>query len=411
MKPLILLLFVVLLSPIVPATQSYPFPPHFVYRLDMPDTADLVPLPQSPPAALRALSVHHMPPSALAATLHILLSKLEPHLTRTPPPLLKTPVVHIGDMAVPASRVTAVGDVDGNGHVDYVLSSPENGSGSARVYLMTGQGRYLYSRSLLPKGTSLPARARFGAIVHVLPNIWHVPGALLAIAAPGARAVHFILLSRRADLLRHVALRVSDVATVARSASAVWDPETLPADEADSSADDPDADDSDFLSLVRGTRAVLFQAADGELRAALRVDDGVNGEKLLHDVDRFVTAGALRRVAMVQPNVRAAMSSVLSQLDGFNATHCRCAQRERPIGGDCVQYMDTVQGEGVLCHITNTCEKRKVEFECDEMGASYCRRTVTPREAYVFDGVRDGAAGVVYCHRESFQNEGVMRIL
>jgi FG-GAP repeat len=127
----------------------------------------------------------------------------------------KTGHIMIGNEAVLSSRVTAIGDLDGNGIDDYVVSSPkeDNGGGAARVYLMGAGSVVNIKRHLVPGKSGFMPRAfapgdMFGTSVLSVGDLNGDGVPDVAVGAPGdsesgksTGAVYIFLMKRDGSVL------------------------------------------------------------------------------------------------------------------------------------------------------------------------------------------------------------------
>lgn len=224
----------------------------------------------------------------------------------------------IGKARIPNRKVTPIGDVDGNGFVDFVVANPNAGNktGKVRLYLMTEGRAFLYTRKLVPgksgmKGTALKNGDRYGTVVTPLQRKWdQSAGTFIAIAAPGngvTGAVYIIKISRKGNVAKSVKMEFHRTKASETKAGAFpeYDVGETPKQNgshrtgdgkgwkkrgaqkeghAQSNATLPErrveGGPSNFSNDLSDVDMILFEAADGEILAALKVNSVSDGAVL-----------------------------------------------------------------------------------------------------------------------------------
>lgn len=307
--------------------------------------------------------------------------------------------VRIANSTIPRNKVTHVGDIDGNGIADYVVSNvaARTRRGTIRLYLMAPEGSFYYTRELVPGQwgfDSLPLQPgdRFGTVVTALPVSPHgAEYSLIAVGAPGEKGrntpgqsgtkrghVYIIKVSRKGNVLNNVKLPWAAFQNLVREYEhAAEEVRHL----GNGSKEDEFDDQSAFMDAVEGVRTVVFHGKDGAIRAALRVDD-THGRKLLWIMDRFVKetpVNRLHRATFWHPTLRIAMlKPVTRPTCFFTSTECSCKLGSS--ASQCFQAAGPADKDGNIPCTPRNCE---ASYTCACDGSKVCKRV--QRETFVLE--------------------------
>lgn len=334
--------------------------------------------------------------------------------------------VQIGHTRVAEDRVTDVGDIDQNGIVDLVVSSPGKNRkrGSARLYLMGKNNSFLYSRELVPGQWGFDAPPLhpgdlFGSVVHALPVASTFGSySLIAIGAPGdlqresrhegeylnERAhVYVMKVSRKGSVLSNVQLPLEAFEKLTGKYA-----ETIRRLEAQESGnrsdqqkhDHNDTDDfkeeSKFLDAVEGVRTVTFKTVKGEVRAVIRVDDE-RGKNLLLRMDKYVSQVPASRLDTTYLSEAASnpLQSNGSRNGGciYSDHKCACELALNSSKGEkCYSLIGKTGDDGRGVCGTQLC---KSGYKCACGGSHLCRRET--RTVSFLKAVGTNAEGQTLC--------------
>ncbi|CAN8073678.1 unnamed protein product [Agarophyton chilense] len=427
--------------------------------------------------------------------------------------------IRIGKAEIPREKVTAVGDVDDNGFEDYVVSNPAsmNDTGTIRLYLMTNDNKFLYTRDLVPgkygfTGSPLTPGDRFGdnveKIASDMPNF-----SFVTVTAPGDRSVagdkgafYILQLSDKGNVINSAKLSAKTVETVV----------TNPASK--NSIQNTNELNRSILSkkiveILSNKTSMLLVRKEGEIKGAYVITSPEDHKMLRQIEGKMTPRKRLASLRLDSPLVRAEISSscffnethcacaskapaegsaqctrvvgteessgrtlcltrdcmashscmcegtelcvrtertltsyvtdgaapggnmycnpvqktitenvlipgaevpvILSvnDLPPYNATHCRCANKQSVTGGaTCLDVLRQISGINYVCS-ERACRIGAGEFVCDAFGASYCSRSFVEKIHYVKDGEKPDEPGAILCHREAYQAESVVKIM
>lgn len=338
--------------------------------------------------------------------------------------------VQIGHTRVASGRVTAVGDVDQNGIVDYVVSSPGKNRkrGSARLYLMGKNNSFFYSRDLVPGQWGFDAPPLhpgdlFGSVVHSLPVVNPVGKySLIAIGAPGdlqrekkhegeylnKRAhVYVLKVSRKGNVLNNVQLPLEAfekltgkyVQAIRRLGGQISGDFSR---EHKHEYENEFEEESRFLDAVEGVRTVTFRTAKGDVRATIRVDDE-RGQKLLLKIDEFLAKAPVNRLGKtyLSDSVTHFSRSNNTGSNGciYSDNECACEFTALSQNGDKCYNIIGERGKdgGGVCN-TKPC---KPGHRCTCEGNQLCRRE--KRNVTLLEKVGTNAGGQALCKARQVQ--------
>lgn len=293
----------------------------------------------------------------------------------------------IGRARVAARRVTQVGDVDGNGYADYIVANPsaQNNSGSIRLYLMSKGRKFLYTRDLIPgkhgfDEEPLQGGHRFGSAVTHLPGI-NGTGVYIAVFAPGdgdQGSVYVIKLSRTGDVLKHCK---------SHGKSSLHQETKYGSWTSMNNASLPK------LEVLKDVSNIVFEAADGEVLAMLKVDSKRDSQ-FLRMIEREHVLPTMK-LSLDEPEdpVRHRGSGTRDLPCIFNETHCACDSIEEPKGSH-------LQSSGVDKSGRHLCSRteKKTSVSCRCKGKRVCMRTKGLTDVFVAEENTDN--GQMFCRKD-----------
>lgn len=362
------------------------------------------------------------------AILQQIIGRMRTRSTSAPPLAegMSQKFVQIGHTRVSEDRVTDVGDIDQNGIVDLVVSSPGKNRkrGSARLYLMGKNNSFLYSRELVPGQWGFDAPPLhpgdlFGSVVHALPVASPFGSySLIAIGAPGdlqresrhegeylnERAhVYVMKVSRKGNVLSNVQLPLEEFEKLTgKYAEAI---RRLEAQESGNRSDQHKhnhddvhdfKEESKFLDAVEGVRTITFKTAKGEVRAVIRVDDE-RGKKLLLRMDKYVLQVPASRLETTYLGEAASnpLQSNDSRNEGCIYSDHKCACKlvvNSSKGEKCYGLIGKTDDDGSGVCDTQPC---KLRYTCTCDGSHLCRRET--RTVSSLKAVGTNAEGQTLC--------------
>lgn len=329
-------------------------------------------------------------------------------------PLIVDERVVIGRARVAKRFVTPVGDIDGNGIVDFIITDPtaRNNSGKARLFFMTKSAHYLSSRELVPgsKGFdtgALKSGDRYGTAVLRLPGGNSTTGSIIAISAPGDGthgSVYVLRISSGGDVVHCVRakIRKNPRDGLIRSFNEWVDNNRAtihvikPAEE-----EGPQK----TVGTLSDVERIVFEAPDGEILATLAVDSSSDSDLLNLVESEYLLSTSFRyaeNVTFPRFSVKIALDS---DATGYgrgchvNSTHCSCdAGFEREATG-CLHFEKVHESSGQILCSRGDCPEG-ILCKCD--GKHICKRKDANKEIYVEDEEIRGTAeetGKVYCKK------------
>lgn len=318
--------------------------------------------------------------------------------------------ITIGTSQVSRSRVTPVGDVDKNGYEDYIVSNPaaNNHAGTIRLYLMTANNKFLYTRDLVPgkwgfNVAPLHPGDRFGAMVFKLPSRENVTSSFIAISAPGDYvfkqengAVYVLQLSNRGNITNHAKISakhfkeiVSEEVQSTPSGAPVSGHETNL-----SGAKSFSLEKNKNAIYLAGVASLLFLDREGNVKGSLEIDSEED-KNIIQEIDRHIGSKVARhsgfKLGPMGMKVGLAQSKCV-----FNETHCACAQKKKELGfGECLDTNGKDERTGKTICLKRACKQSRM-CVCD--GDELCERVGEQREILVSHGT--SANGEIFCQKE-----------
>eukprot|EP00178_Gracilaria_changii_P021204 TRINITY_DN63115_c0_g1_i1.p1 TRINITY_DN63115_c0_g1~~TRINITY_DN63115_c0_g1_i1.p1 ORF type:complete len:573 (-),score=99.66 TRINITY_DN63115_c0_g1_i1:133-1851(-) len=305
--------------------------------------------------------------------------------------------IRIGRADVPREKVTAVGDVDGNGFEDYIVANPAsmNDTGTIRLYLMKADNKFLYTRDLVPGkygfvGAPLMRGDRFGHSVEKIAN--DSPNfTFVTITAPGDRSVpgdkgalYIVQLSDKGNVINNAKLSSKTIETVLTK--------SVRGDDAnDSHSLNQSILSKKMVDILSNNTSMLLVRKHGEIKGAY-VISSAEDHNMLHQIEQKMTPTTrLASLRLQSPPVRAQLSSSCF----FNDTHCACVSNAPPVGSaQCTQVIGSEASTGRTVCQTRDC---MASYSCACEGTELCERSERTLSTFVVDGAASG--GNVYCSR------------
>ncbi|PXF40947.1 hypothetical protein BWQ96_09342 [Gracilariopsis chorda] len=305
--------------------------------------------------------------------------------------------VMIGESKIPANKVAAVGDVDGNGVEDFIVRNPASNynRGTIRLYLMAKDNKFLYTRDLVPgkygfNSDSLKPGDRFGASVLKISN--DSPNfSFIAVTAPGDRMVpgkkgafYVLQLSDKGNVLNNVKLSASTIEKIASQQSSGREVDSVTIPELKESSLS-----KRIVDILSNKTSMLLVRKEGQIKGAYVISSNDDQMLLKHLEKQMTPRNKLETMRLLSPAVRPALSSSCF----FNDTHCACGSKSPTVGSnDCTQVVGTDQSTG-----RTLCQKRdcQASFQCSCDGTSLCQRAERTMTSYITEGPAPG--GMMYC--------------
>lgn len=300
-------------------------------------------------------------------------------------PLIFDEHVSIGRARVAKRRATSVGDIDGNGVVDFIIADPlaKNESGKVRLFLMAKGAHYLHTREITPgisdfDAPELKPGHRYGTAVFRLPGGNATTGSFVAISAPGDGkngAIYIVKISHEGDILCHAKAQLNGRGNhpnrkpIPMSALGKGGPRVQVQTEI--------INNTGNAGILSDVQKIVFEAPDGEVLATL-VIDSADDAKLLSLVEaEYLLSTSLRPLQRPRTFPRFPVkvgidSSAPIAGDCFiNSTHCPCAEPNQK-EENCLSFLREDPSSGRSICVTSTCPQH-VQCQCG--GKHVCKRS------------------------------------
>lgn len=313
--------------------------------------------------------------------------------------------VHIGKNKVSKERIVPIGDIDGNGFMDYVVATPcaNNNKGSIRLYLMKEKNGFLFSRELVPGkwgfgGPPLKEGDEFGSKILRLPTESGRRTCALVVGAPGDNAT-----GKRKGAV--YILELSKYGSVAKSVKVSADTDKSLALQLDDNegfgtdlevTGDLQGDGRIELAVgsALGSTTILFMDSAYNVKTGLKMQKSENG----------AIAGAIRKTVRALSNkldVTGMYSSIIRPSVPskcvFNETYCACGLKTLDKKSDsCLDVVDTSPVTGKSRCAPSDC---KLSYVCTCDGAHLCKRVDTVEQVWV--PAEDAGNGLVFCVKKN----------
>lgn len=327
--------------------------------------------------------------------------------------------IQIGPDRVPRSKVTFIGDIDGNGIEDYVILTASEGkdSGAVRLYLMDANNAVKAQRHLVPGKWGFDAQKlvsgdRFGSSILQVGDLNGDGVKDLAIGAPGDSqssgskgAVYILLLKKDGSVLFNEKVSADRYESLDRQ---------LRAKEGFGTSlrilDDINGDNVQELAVGSkdGSTTLIVLSKTGHVHAGIKLLKAASmwNERAREPVslsERFMRMLKKERSSALTATSKAAASDCY-----FSDTHCQCEVAKAP-GAKCLDMARTL-GNGQMMCTERAC---KESYRCSCEGAEYCSHSGVSKTVYKLDETAAPAAasgGEVSCHAEEIQMEKVALI-
>jgi FG-GAP repeat len=309
----------------------------------------------------------------------------------------------IGTNLVLKKGLVEIGDVDGNGAIDYAWISPnENDSaGAVRIYLMETPKTTLFIRHIVPgkwgfTGYILSKGDRFGASIAPIGDVNSDGVQDLAVGAPGDSetgqnkgAVYILLMKKDGSVLGSEKISAStDLSLVGQLV------EGEEFGTAIQSIQDVNGNDVKELSVESkdGSRTMILLSSCGKSIAGMKFAAGVDPKVL----EPRLSEGKIRVMPLRIDGMDDGESFIPSLKAGapsqcfFNETHCGC--RTFPSTSTCLDAVATEQGKTVC--LQRPCQSG---FKCDCAGTHLCNRRRTTESNYAVLPGAPTDRSLVYC--------------
>lgn len=302
-------------------------------------------------------------------------------------------------------QITFIGDIDGNGYTDLVVSSPtaRKREGSIRLYLMTKSDQFLYSRELVPgqwgfSGSPLKPGDQFGTAVHKLPTVdTHAP-CVIAVGAPGdganerkRGAVYILQITDKGEISKSTKVSADTDKTLARQHV---DNEGFGSSITTVGDLNGDGDYELAVKSLMGSTTMLFLTAHHEVKTSVKMHNSDN-TGLYGLVKPYAPKASMKLEATELKSV--SVRPGVPDYCFFNETNCACGLKSSEAGSaTCLDVVGSDPDTGrTLCQARD-CE---ASFVCSCDGTDLCARSETTRQVYTPESLAGN--GQVYCFQTS----------
>ncbi|CDF32647.1 unnamed protein product [Chondrus crispus] len=305
--------------------------------------------------------------------------------------------LHGAPNKVPFEYLTDIGDIDNNGHPDYLVSNPSanNHTGSLQLHLITNNHTSLFTRQIIPStpNSDTPAlkpHDNFAASVANLSQNKDRSLSRILVGAPGdangTGAVYVLTLTRTGNLVHSTKLSASNLQSAANDhAPRNRLGATL------SVSHDPKEHGSVkvVVGAASGLPLTVFIKPSGDLQQTPVTKRLEQLTRLTRRASRGSNRSDTARFPMRGKTVRQADSGECL----FSDSYCACTLAAAEAGSlACMDVVGTEVGTGrKLCEIRD-CE---ATYECRCDGAEHCSREEVTFTTFVSEGVAGG--GRMYC--------------
>lgn len=334
-----------------------------------------------------------------------------------------TEFVQLGEQRFEKSRVRSIGDIDGNGFIDYAIMFPKEGNsrGAIRVYLLQDGGAVIQTKHIVPgkwgfKEEPLQEGDHFGSSIASLGDINGDGVKDIAVGAPGDSedglrkgAIYILLMKKDGSVLSGQKISSSTDGSLDKQhvVNEGFGSKLM-------AMDDLNEDGIREIAVQSkdGTTTLVFLTRDGTSHAGVKVGAGIKAvvrslssseiksehkDELKDDakVDKVVVGGTVARMSKQIP-IGALPSLAIRAADEciYNETHCACAET---LGGHCYVFADTTTYRGRQVSLCDHAPCREA-YKCSCDGMHICDLTNAVVRSYVSDG--SAGDGRVYCHEE-----------
>lgn len=317
--------------------------------------------------------------------------------------------VSIGNTQFQKDKVISIGDLDGNGLEDYIISNPtaNNRTGTIRLYLMSENDQFLYSRELIPgkwgfQSPALKHGDEFGSSVFKLPFNGTESSCILAIGAPGGSSknaregkVYIVSLSNRGSVLSSRIISSDSEPSLSKQH------ETKEGFGSDIKAiGDLNGDGLFELSVksLSGSTTMLFLDENAEVKTSLKIHAPTLGySNPSEESSESVTTLSHPALQISAMRIRA---GIVGQCF-YNETNCACSLK--PVQENSRTCLDVLGPEKETGK--TVCKDRdcKSSYSCSCDGAEVCERVKRSTTSHSKDGPAPN--GNYYCSLNSVDVE------
>lgn len=313
--------------------------------------------------------------------------------------------VRIGQSKVLKEKVTAVGDIDGNGFVDFVVANPaaDQKKGSVRLYLMKEKNGFLFSRELVPgkwgfKGPSLQQGDEYGSKVLRLPNEKDKDACILVVGAPGDNAkgqkkgaIYILGVDSHGNVIKNVKVSAETDDSLALQLD---ENEGFGADLGVTRDLNGDGDIELAVKSASGSTTVLFMDSHYNVRRGLKMHR--NGNALSPVVVKERVPATSNKLDITKLDSLLIRASIPNQCF-FNETHCACGMKSSDKGSaSCLDVIDNDLTTGKARCVARDCAASYVCM-CD--GTELCKRVDNVGEVWFPE--EDAGSGQVFCVKKN----------
>lgn len=341
-----------------------------------------------------------------------LIQKMSEYLRLSTTQSSEYDMVTIGNAQFMRSAVTAVGDIDSNGVDDYIVANPaaDNYTGNIRLYLMTTEKKFLYTRDLVPgkwgfDAPPLKQGDRFGTAVYRLPSSNMVSQCFIAISAPGDKALekdhgalYVIQLSNRGNVMKSSKHSMNSFRTMASE----YVEERMGSEAKVMNSGDFAGGlngERSGLELLKGVSHVLFLNASGDVMHGMDIETE-RDMSLLGPIEDYLRRKEEEDKENSEPALNVTIRADETGGVGgciFNDTHCACQLTEDDNEyGQCLEEVGLQASSGRKLCLARSCHST---FWCTCDGQDMCERVEVSRNVFVSDGRAEG--GLEYCTQVS----------
>lgn len=306
----------------------------------------------------------------------------------------------IGKAKIPRREVISVGDLDSNGHDDFIVARPKvnKRAGSIRLYLMGDKKQFLFSRELVPgkwgfQGPELKPGDSFGYAVYKLPSNAETPSCILAVGAPGdsssnvqSGAVYILNISPRGEVLWSSKISADTEPSLAKQHR---DDEGFGSEIKAVGDLNGDGDFELAVKSLSGSTTMLFLDASATLKTALKIHEQ---NKVAEKEESSHSGDSLRAFRISSLSIRPGVSGTCF----FNDSYCACGMKSpEKNSASCMDIVGTEEGTGRTLCKARDCE---ASYACTCDGKEMCKRVDVTKNIYSSDGLASN--GNVYCSQK-----------